>query len=248
LAADLKVDESVYVPCSRVRGLESVGVALFQTKVVESAKKKVRVQLRDGSPSDWIGAALVHRAVGILIVNIGDFYSEHSLLDPLAKSVGQFCRLLVPVDQIRAVRVRSLSELTCFWQREQAAYSHVIWIGHGSPNGIHFAVDGLVSPDQLNVALQFRGAENKVFVSLCCQTGYQSFGAAISRSTICRTFLGPFHSVEGAIASQFCQTFLVSHLLQGVTVAAAFRAAREAVPGSASFRLWKNGQLTAGPR
>jgi hypothetical protein len=248
MAADLKIDESVYVPSSRVNGLESVGVALYKTKVVEIAKRKVKVQLRDGNVSDWIGAALVHRGVGILVVNIGDFQSEHTLLDPLAKSVGQFCRLLVPDDQIRALRVRSLSELTCFWRREQAAYSHVIWIGHGSPNGIYFAVDGLVSSDRLNAALHFRGAEDKIFVSLCCQTGYQSFGAAVSRSTICRTFLGPFHSVEGAIASQFCQTFLAVHFLQGMTVAAAFRAAREAVPGSASFRLWKNGQLTAAPR
>lgn len=228
--------------------MESTGVALYKTSVVELNGKRVKVRLRNGNLSNFIGSALLHRDVGILVINIGDFETEHTLLDPLAKSVAQFCRLLVPDDQIRSVRVRSLAELTQFWRQNQAAYSHVIWIGHGNETGIKFAVDGWKDSATLVQELRVHGAPKKTYISLCCKTGYQSFGAVMSEAPICRYFIGPFHSVEGAVASQFCQTFLTSHLLNGKTAGVAFRHARESVPGSSSFRLWNSGKLNAGPR
>lgn len=248
MAQGLQVNARVYVPCSRVSGLESVGVALFRTKVLEVGHKRVKVALRNGDPSEWIGASLVHRDVGILILNIGDFETELTLLDPLAKSVAQFCRLLVPDDQIRSLRVRSVIELQTVWRKEQAVYSHVVWIGHGKEDGVRFAVNGWVGAQSLVDAIRVHGATKKTYISLCCQTGYKSFGSVVSKSATCRNFLGPFHSVEGAIASQFCQTFLATHLLEGKTVGAAFRAARSLVPGSSSFRLWNSGKLKAGPK
>lgn len=248
MATGLAVGDTVYVPCSRVDGLENTGVSLYRSEVVAVGHSKVRVRVRDGSISDWIGASLVHKSVGILVLSIGDFETEHTLLDPLAKSVTQFCRLLLPDDQVRAVRVRSLDELQQLWQREQAAYSHVIWIGHGSETGINFGVGGWVDAETLGRTLRVYGAPRKIYISLCCKTGYKSFGSSLSRTTMCSRFLGPFHSVEGAVASQFCQTFLAAHLLEGKTVGVAFRKARSSVPGSTSFRLWTAGHLTAGPR
>jgi len=248
MASNLNVDDRVYVPCSRVPDLAEQGVALYRTKVVEKGNSRVRVRLRNGDPSEWIGAALVHRDVGILILNIGDFSTEHTLLDPLAKSVGNFCRLLVPDDQIRAVRIRSLAELRTFWRNEQAAYSHVIWIGHGRENGIRFGVDDWIDAEALGKELRVHGAPRKVYISLCCKAGYKSFGSVLSKTTICSNFIGPFHAVEGAVASQFCQTFLASHLLDGKTIGVAFRNARSSVPGSVSFRLWRDGKLKAGPK
>ena len=248
MAGNLQVGERVYVPCARIPELRDRGVALYETQVVYVQGQRARVDLPGGVASDWIGFPLLHRNVGILIINVGDFFSEHGLLDPLAKSVGQFCRLLVPEDQMRQVRVRSLAELENLWQREQSLYSHVVWVGHGSRNGMNFAVDGWVAPALLNRTLRLRGAPRKTYISLCCEHGYKSYGAEISRSTICSDFIGPFHSVPGATASQFCQTFLASHLLEGRTVGVAFRHAREGVPGTASFRLWRAGRLKAGPR
>lgn len=240
--------DTVFVPCSRIEGLDRTGVSLYRSEVVEVGRSKVRVSLAGGSVSDWIGVSLVHKSVGILVLSIGDFETEQTLLDPLAKSVTQFCRLLVPDDQVRAVRVRSLEELRRLWEREQGAYSHVIWIGHGSETGIHFGVGGWVDAETLGKTLRVRSAPRKVYISLCCKTGYKSFGSTLSRTTMCSRFLGPFHSVEGAVASQFCQTFLTAHLLEGRTVGVAFRKARSSVPGSTSFRLWTAGRLTAGPR
>ena len=248
MATNLQIGETVYVPCSRVEGLSSTGVALYRTQVNQVDGKKVKVAITGGGESGWIGASLLHRDVGILIINVGDFETEHTLLDPLAKSVGQFCRLLVPDDQIRAIRVRSSDELVKFWQREQNAYSHVIWIGHGRENGIKFAVDGWKTSEDLSQLLRVHGAPKKTYISLCCKTGYKTYGGSMSKAAICRQFIGPFHSVEGAVASQFCQTFLTSHLLNGKTVGVAFNHARSYVPGSSSFRLWNGGKLKAGPK
>lgn len=248
MANKLAVGDGVYVPCSRVPELASIGVALYRSEVFEVRGKKAKVRLRDGSVSDWIGKSLLHRDVGIAVINIGDFDTEHVLLDPLAKSVTQFCRLLVPDDQIRSVRIRSLEELKCFWSREQSVYTHIVWIGHGSETGVKFAVDGWVTAEKLVAELKVRGAPKKTYISLCCKTGYKSFGSVASKATICSNFIGPFHSVDGAVASQFCQTFLTSHLLEGRTTGVAFRHARKSVPGSSSFRLWKSGNLKAGPK
>lgn len=248
MARKLQIGETVYVPCSKVAGLEGSGVALYRSRVEEVDGRKSKVSVSGATTSDWIGNSLLHKEVGILVINVGDFETEHILLDPLAKSVGQFCRLLVPDDQIRQVRVRSLEELKKVWKKEQAVYSHVIWIAHGSPDGIKFGVDGFVSAETLEQSLKIYKAPKKVYISLCCQTGYQSYGAVLSKATICSHFIGPFHSVAGAAASQFCQSFLAYHLFDGKTVGVAFKHARTNVPGGGSFRLWESGKLKAGPK
>lgn len=248
MANNLQIGDTVYVPCTRVPELASKGTALYQSCVSQINGRKAKVDLPEGNQSEWIGASLLHRDVGILVINIGDFETEETLLNPLAKSVAQFCRLLVPDDQIRQIRVRSTGELVKFWQRDQSAYSHVIWIGHGSKNGIKFAVDGWKTANEMADLLRVHGAPKKLYISLCCKTGFKAYGGVMSKAAICSKFLGPFHSIQGAVASQFCQTFLASHLLEGKTVGVAFNHARSSVPGSSSFRLWNAGTLKAGPK
>jgi hypothetical protein len=181
-------------------------------------------------------------------MTVGDYETESVLLDPLAKSILQFCRLLIPDDQVKAVKLRSLAEFTFFWARDQAAYSHIILIAHGSPSGIKFGVDDWIDAEYFGKALSARGTASKTFISLCCQTGYKSFGGQLSRLSICRYFVAPFHSVHGAVASQFCQTFLTSHFIEGKSAGVAFKHARSSVPGSTSFRLWNGGNLKAEPK
>ncbi len=240
--------DKVFVPASKFEALENHPTAFYETRVAEVAGKKLKVNLPHGEVSSWIGSSLCHRNVGILIFTIGDLETEHTLLDPLAKSILQFCRLLADDGSVRHYKVRSVHELSFIWNREQSIYSHVILIGHGSRESITFHTDGNVLPGNLDVATQVRGAPKKTFISLCCKTGYKSFGGLFSKATICEHFIAPFHSVHGAIASQFCQSFLAYHLLDGETVGVAFRHAREATPGSASFRLWENGSMKAGPK
>lgn len=248
MATHFAVDDKVFVPASRIPGMEGHPSAFYETRIAEVDVRKVKVHLQAGATSEWIGAGLCQKNIGILIFTIGDLETETGLLDPLAKSVLQYCRLLVLDDYLRAYKIRSISELTSIWQKEQAAYSHVVIIGHGSPEGIKFSVDGWVKSDVLDAKLKIRGAPKKVFISLCCQTGYKTAGGKLSEMAICSHFLAPFHSVHGAVASQFAQTFLVFHLLEGESVGVAFKHARKYTPGSTSFRLWENGKLKAGPK
>lgn len=248
MATQFAVNDKVFVPASRIPGMEGHPSAFYETHVAEVGIRKIKVHLRDGAISEWIGSGLCHKNISILIFTIGDLDTETGLLDPLAKSVLQYCRLLVPDDYLRAYKVRSLAELKSIWQKEQAAYSHVVIIGHGSREGIKFSVDEWVTSNVLDATLRVRGAPKKVFISLCCQTGYKAAGGKLSEMTICSHFLAPFHSVHGAVASQFAQTFLAFHLLEGESVGVAFKHARQCTPGSTSFRLWENGKLTAGPK
>ena len=245
MANALTPGDRVYVPCSAFDELSQHDTALYRTEVVEVQRGSVTVKLPKGAVSTAIGSSRVHRDVGILLIAVGDFETESATLDPLAKSILQFCRLLVPDDQVRQVKVRSLLELQHFWRKNQAAYSHVVLVGHADQNSFVFAVDGEVTVAQLSEVFKVRGAPKKLFISLACKTGYQSFGGHFSTEAICRDFLGPFHSVHGAVASQFCQTFLASHLLEGRTTRIAFNHARASVPGGVSFRLWHRGDMHA---
>ncbi|MGU5200747.1 hypothetical protein RGT51_20855 [Pseudomonas aeruginosa] len=248
MAKKLEVGEYVYVPASRFEGMEDLSSVVWRTKVVEAQPAKVKVQLRDGTTSEWIGSSLCHRNIGILILTFGDLSTEDTLLDPLAKSVLQYCRLLVPDDQVKAFKIRSLIELSSIWTKEHKNYSHVIFVGHGKSTGFMISNEGWAVPEQMQKALSQKRAQKKVFISLCCKTGFQAVGGVLSKMAICSEFIAPFHSVHGAIASQFAQTFLAFHLLQGETTGVAFKHARENTPGSTSFRLWRGGKLKAGEK
>jgi hypothetical protein len=243
MASALKIGDTVYVPCSSFTELDLIDTALYRTQVVAKIKNSITVNLPGGGVSQPIGAGRVHKDVGILLIEIGDFETEAATLDPLAKSVLQFCRLLVPDDQLRSIKVRGLAELKKFWQHNERAYTHVILVGHADKNVLTFAVDGDVTVPTLAEALKVKKASPKLFISLACKTGFKSFGGEFSKLPFCRDFMAPFQSVHGAVASQFCQTLLTSHFLDGKTTKVAFNHARDSVPGGISFRLWQNGAM-----
>lgn len=244
--SSLKVGDRVYVPCMLVPELTNQDTALYRTKVASRNDNSACVDLPGGVVSQPIGVSRLHADVGILIINIGDFQTESALLDPLSKSILQFCRLLVPDDQVASVKVRSVAELRAYWLKNHRAYTHVVLIAHGDKDCLGFGVDGDVYMDGLEGLFKYRGAKPKSFISLCCKTGYADFGKIFSSFTVCKSFTAPFNSVHGATASQFCQTMLTWSLLEGRTTKVAFKSARDSVPGAVSFRLWKNGVLTAG--
>jgi hypothetical protein len=247
MATNLAVGEHVYVPRTRM-GLDSNAPSAFVSTTVRAVEgRSVRVDLPNGQGwSAPIATSAVHRNIGVLIFRIGDFATELSLLDPLAKSVLQYFRLLLPDDMVGFCEIRSPQEFQKFWTAHHGGYSHVILIGHGRRDGLKFAVgdwidaemfgDALTAPDPVPVP--------KTFISLCCSTGYAAFGQRFSNYDVCDSLIAPFHSIHGAIASQFCQTFFAYHLLQGETTRVAFKHARKAIPGGTIFRLWQGGEMT----
>lgn len=239
------VGDTAYVPCDTFDELDGQPFALYRTTVQQVAQRSIRVSLPGGVLSDEIGSALVHKDLALAIFCIGDFQTEVGVLDPLAKSVLQYCRLLLEDGHVYMHKIRSLAELGKWFEREGNAYTHVIFIGHGSRSGIEFGLGGTAHPSDIRAQIEPHITSPKFFISLCCQTGYANFGRAFSlMGNVCRSLAAPFHSVHGAIASQFCQTFLAEHLLTGYSFGVAFNHARKAVPSNTSFRLWQAGKMT----
>jgi hypothetical protein len=240
MAKNLAVNDRIFVPASMLN-LDDVPSAFIETEVVEVIGRKVRINFRE--TDHRIASSKCQRNIGLLIICIGDLETEPTLLDPLSKTVTQFCRLLASDDYVRFYKIRSVAELAAIWARGHAAYSHIVLIAHGNGSGVKFAADGWQTAAQLEPHLVIAGAQPKHFINLACQAGQAALGKPFSHLAVCNSYIGSFHSVHGAIASQFLQSFLIHHLLQGETSKVAFRHARERVSGGTSFRLWRNGAL-----
>jgi hypothetical protein len=238
-------NDTVYIPSLILPDGDSYPTSIYRTSVSQTQLKSIKVRLRDGGYSDWIASSKAHKNLGIAIVTIGDFSTEETLLNPLAKSVLQFSRLLLDDSSITSIKVRAIGEFGAWWKVNQLAYSHIILIGHGSPNDISFAYGGARSPADFQRRVFIGGEGKKTFISLCCETGKNSFGSEFSKMPSCDNFIAPFHSIHGAVASQFFQTYMCWHLLYGKTTKIAFNKAASTVPGSDIFRLWKDGYKVA---
>lgn len=244
------VDDEVYVPSSVLSDASQRPHALTLKKVLATHGRSVTVDDADGS-TVAVGSARVHDArIGFVIVRVGDLATETALLDPLAKSVLQFLRLLVPDDHVRLVHVRTIAELVAFWKANHAMCSHVVLIGHAGGGTVSFLDWGDVSGGDLAVALAAAapGGTEKVWASLACSSGRKSFAKEFSESAMCSHLVAPYGVVHGAAASHFCQSFLLTLLLTGSTAVNSFTAAAKVVMGETHFRLWQNGTIKAGKK
>jgi len=234
-----QVNDSVYVPSLKI-GLENEPSALKRVTVAAVSKRSVSVSLPNGAIRT-IGSKLAHRNVSVLLIRIGDYSTETGLLDPLAKSLLQFCKLLLPDDQVKLERIRTQEEFCKIWNRDHAVYSHVVLMAHGDGASLQFGDESLSASD---IACCLAGAASapKSFISLACKSGRAAFAKHFSMLAPCHSLLAPFHLCHGATASQFCQTLLAKHFLEGMTIKSAFNNSQEA-PGGTSFRYWRNGTM-----
>lgn len=229
--------ETVWVPSARLHGTQPF--ALTQRKVLNVVERSVVVD-DVNSETVKVSTRLVHsRSLGFLIVRVGDLSTETTLLDPLAKSVLQYLRLLISDSEVRMLQVRTAAEVGAFMEKDGAAISHVILIGHGSPK-YFLALEEKLSGTEMGLILD-QGAP-KIVISLACSTGMTGFAHDLSGSPSIREFVAPFREAHGAAASIFVQTLLHKHLLMGHEFRTAFRIANESLEGT-HFRHWRKGQL-----
>ena len=241
----LQVGDQVYVSRSLL-GLDENEISPFYRTFVRARQNRsVEVDKPDGTLSDRIATSKIVSNFGVLIVRIGDF-NEDGLIDPLAKSILHYCRMLLSNDSVRLIELRTEDELTRLWGDFHAMCHQVVIVGHGSPDGYLFG-ENTISPNRLAEIFCAPAPLAKEFISLGCQTGYASFGKVFSKAMCVSHLLAPFHSVHGCVASLFTQTFLHERLLAACSAKVAFKHAREDLKGAASFRLWESGQLAAGP-
>lgn len=243
MATNVKVNDEVLVPRNRLQLPDDSTTAFFKTKVLEVDERSVLIDMPGHGQPRKIGSSAVHSTLGVCLFNIGDFDTETHVLNPLAESVRQYCNLLLkPFGNFDAHNIRSLAELSKFWEKDHAAASHVILTGHGSEEGILFGVDSDVTGEQLAATFSAFDTASKHFLSLCCETGRQGFAKTFSTSKICDSFIGPYHAVHAAIASQFVQNYLGHHFLAGSTVGVAFNQANDNLPQGVKFKLWQRGK------
>lgn len=242
MATGLLVDDSVFVPTSILEKEVQSPSAFYQTKILSLEGRSARVDVGNGD-TELVATSKCQRNIGIGIFAVGDLESETVLIDPLSKSVLQFARLLSSDDYVFFHRLRSVAEFAAIWKLYHANYSHVVIVGHGNGAHMKFAVDGWVSPATLAEAIDVPDVEQKCFVNLSCELGKAAYGKPFSRLDACNSFIAPFHSVHGAVASHFTQSFLIYHLLHGETRKVAFRHARQWVAGATSFRMWRDGVM-----
>lgn len=234
-----QVGQSVWVPAAHL-GTDD-GFAMRKRVVREVRDRSVLVDHEDGS-TVVIPSSKAHADVGVLVLSVGDLATETSLIDPLSKSVLQYLRLLLPDDQIRRERVRTMAELSEVWATNHGMASHVVLIAHGGPTAVRFVDPGWVDAAALRQVLEQPNIRPKEFLSLACLTGRAEFAKPFSLSLACRSFLGPFQSVHGALASQYCQSFFTARFLAGKSTKVAYRTAAKGIAVGTHFRLWRDGK------
>lgn len=240
--------EKVYIPASLLpRAGGNAPFALLERTVRRQADhgRAIWIDDQDGEAVKVSTRKVQPGNLGFCLIRIGDFATEKTLLDPLAKSVLQYLRLMLPDDIVTSVAVRTLHELEEWWSKHSAAQTHCVLIGHGDASGIKF-LDGpdLVSGARLGAALTDKAAPKTnpvAFLSLSCLTGRAEFGNGFSSSKICKDFIGPMQSVHGASASQYVQTLLAHHLLDGTELLPAHRRANRSTIDGTSFRFFRQG-------
>ncbi|CAM0999724.1 hypothetical protein EJMOOK_13765 [Rhodanobacter sp. Root179] len=236
-----QVGDRVYVPASVLPEGDRDIFAMRRCEVVAASDRSIQVRLPYGTSSQTIGSSKAHHSLGIALVSIGDFQSEDGLINPLSKSLLQFCRLLLPDDHISSVKIRAIGEFGEWWAIHHAAYTHIILIGHGDKTAIYFGVGGARLPISFDRRLSKHNTSPKLFVSLCCETGKAPFARDFSKLPFCRALIAPEKSIHGAVASQYLQTFLSLHLLQGKSTKIAFNISNSLVPGNDRFAMWAAG-------
>lgn len=102
MSPSFNIDDHVLVPASQLPGPGNQQYALIECIVRGQVGRSIVVD--DGSGGTvQIASRLAHpSSLGFSVLRIGDLSTETTLLDPLAKSVLQFLRLLLPDSDVRA--------------------------------------------------------------------------------------------------------------------------------------------------
>ncbi|MEI5671838.1 MULTISPECIES: hypothetical protein [unclassified Nocardioides] len=227
--------ETVWVSSKHLPGQQPF--ALMERKVLAVMDRSIVVDDRQGGTVKVSTRSAHPRSLGFLVLRVGDLATEPTLLDPLAKSVLQYLRLLISDTEIRMLHVRTQDEVREFMRTHGAAFSHVVLIGHGTSSSL-IALGTQLSGTEVGSMLN--AGDPKVVISLACSTGKTAFARKLSESPACRELVAPFSDAHGAAASLFLQTLLHKHLLMGHEFRTAFRIANDGLEGT-HFRHWRSG-------
>ncbi|MEZ5989857.1 MAG: hypothetical protein R3F30_12175 [Planctomycetota bacterium] len=237
--AKVEVGQKVFVAQSRLSLRRARPNSIVECEVVGTRDRSAIVSLPGERDQEVATSLLLLNAQQILVLSIGDLSTERTLIEPLTKSTLQFLRLLLTDDFVTQYRLRSVNEFSQVWAKEHALYNWILVIGHGSKQSLSFAVDGSVPPERFRQVMEAHPPKHPVSIlSLACETGCADFAKHVAESAQIARFIAPFHSVHGAVASHFAQTFFTNHFLEGYTAWKSFRRSRSGTPDGTRFRYW----------
>lgn len=243
MATKFHVGDQVWVPSTKLGG--SLPYALTSREVKGQRNRSVTVDAQGGATVN-VSSRLVHpNTLGFLILTLGDFATEATLLDPLAKSTLQFMRILVPDDVLHSVKLRTENELRQYMQLHGRGISHVILIGHGTANSLVTAAGRMEATSFVSAMDTY--SVDRTLISMACKTGQKGFSGVVSSADGWRDCVAPHQEIQGAGASLYAQFLLHTHLLHGHEFKASARLADAATEGI-KFRHWRNGRLQTAPR
>jgi len=234
--------DEVHVPASLVGLGKDNPSAMVKCSFVRNEGKKGVVKNIPGIPDEKeLDIRLIKKKLGILIIQIGDYSTENSLLEPLQTSITQYTTLLLMPEYIYSEKLRTLQELSIIWKKVCMIISHVIFIGHGKKEGFIFGQE-TVNTDALieTMAVDNKMGEKIQIISLCCYSGKKSIARKISNSLFCDNFIGPTETVHAANASHFYQSYMIYNMLHGYLPERAYQYARVLTPGVTKFYMWSN--------
>jgi hypothetical protein len=217
---------------------------LVEGQVVSVSGRSATVDFRNSIGQKTVGTVSLHLHVSFLLIEIGDFGNETANLDPLAQSIQTFLRLLISDSSlVKFIKIRSSGELE-YALEHYGSYSHIIFVGHGSKKGnLHAGSHEKISSQSFADMIAMFCKSKPTFISMCCHSGEAAFAKRVSNTIECGAFIAPKGAIHSCSASQFVQTFLGFHILEGMRLKSAFDRARECTPGSAALRMWKNGVI-----
>lgn len=155
---------------------------------------------------------------GFLVLEIGSVENEHTV-ETAAKAVYESLSALFSAchDIVEYVRIRTAVELNEFLKLYRCNLSHIIIIGHGGADGIHFL--DRKSPVRGNELAGLLGADchnNKIqIISLCCHSGCKENARALSNAEGVTEVIAPEGTFDLRWSVHFVLGYFLSLFLKG---------------------------------
>lgn len=198
-----------------------------------------------GFPEQVFDAKEILINPGFLVIHLGSIEPDHTLetastaLHSSLKSLFAACGLPVDFD-----RIRTTVELSEFMKKYRNNYSHLILMGHGSPEGISFLdkrdpiaggeLSGYLGADASDKTLQI--------VSLCCHSGCAKLAQALSAAPNISEVLAPSDAFDRRWVTHFITGLYLSIYINGLSVDEAVKVCA-ASSGNAPMCIWRKGSL-----
>jgi hypothetical protein len=211
---------------------------------------------------------------GFLVLQLGDREAEHTV-DRAAKAIhgsleSLFASCGVRVDfEIR----RTPEELAAFMAYARDMYSHIVLIGHGDKDGLKFRSISIDTPNdeseaerraRLSIVSAQRvvdllgcdlGCRDVEILSLCCHSGCDEMGAALSDAKNVSSVIAPAKEVSMQWAAHFVTDYFLRVFVNNEHVDDAVPAAVLACSDQSTatptnyvpMRVWRDGQLICDP-